>query len=465
MIEFYKKYLKNNYKSKVGRLTKDLEKLLLIEWINIVENYSYCLSEDYNEWLLSKDWERVNQLYYTLIKNKENLSDTLLKFISKNQDNKNKRFKFVDTFAWCWGLSLWMENVWFNPVFINEIEPKFLESYYFNRDIKLDNYYCDDIRKLVDEFELYKTNFENIDLIVWWPPCQWFSMANRQRVIDDPRNELYRYYLKLLKLIHPKFFVMENVKWMMNKSDEVKNDFLNNLWNNYSISIMLLNAKDFGIPQNRERVFVIWSRLDNVSAKDITKDIVNEKENSLNFKLKDALDWLPVLWVKMHKNNSELENDIIWFKIKDYKYSITKYESYLNNRSVNYLFNHTNRYNNERDIEIFSRLPQWANSLHDSISDIMPYNKRNHIFKDKYYKLHELEVSKTITSHMKMDCNMYIHPTQSRWLSPRESARLQTFPDDYIFMWANNTWYAQIWNAVPVKLAELIWKHIIKHLK
>jgi DNA (cytosine-5)-methyltransferase 1 len=258
---------------------------------------------------------------------------------------------------------------------------------------------------------------------------------------------------------------MENVKWMMKKSNEIKNDFFDILWESYSISIVLLNAKDFWIPQNRERVFVIWSRLQDINAEQIIKDLIKEKDSSLNFKLKDALEWLPVLEPKTQKNNAHIENEKIWFKIKPYNYLNTEYETYLNDTKNYYLFNHINRFNNERDVEIFSRLPQWANSLHKSIVDIMPYNKRNHIFKDKYYKLNEVEVSKTITSHMKMDCNMYIHPTQSRWLSPRESARIQTFPDDYIFMWANNTWYAQIWNAVPVKLAEIIWKHIFKYLK
>ncbi len=95
----------------------------------------------------------------------------------------------------------------------------------------------------------------------------------------------------------------------------------------------------------------------------------------------------------------------------------------------------------------------------------MPYKSRNHIFKDKYYKLNENEVCKTITSHMKFDCNMYIHPTEPRGLTPREAARIQTFPDDYIFYGSQNGWYAQIGNAVPVKLAEIIGKHIIKYLQ
>ena len=129
------------------------------------------------------------------------------------------------------------------------------------------------------------------------------------------------------------------------------------------------------------------------------------------------------------------------------------------------LYNHKNRYNNQRDIEIFRRLPQGANSLHESIADIMPYKRRNNVFKDKYFKLAEDQICKTITAHMKFDCNMYIHPWEARGLSPREAARIQTFPDDYIFTGAQNQWYAQIGNAVPVKLAKVIGEAIMKFIK
>ena len=95
----------------------------------------------------------------------------------------------------------------------------------------------------------------------------------------------------------------------------------------------------------------------------------------------------------------------------------------------------------------------------------MPYKRRNDIFKDKYFKLDETQICKTITSHMKFDCNMYIHPWEARGLSPREAARIQTFPDDYILTGAQNQWYAQVGNAVPVKLAKAIGDGIMKFIK
>ena len=134
-------------------------------------------------------------------------------------------------------------------------------------------------------------------------------------------------------------------------------------------------------------------------------------------------------------------------------------------KEISYLLNHKSRYNNENDLQIFRLLPEGENSLHPSIQELNNYRNRDRIFKDKYYKLKRDEVSKTITSHMKYDCHMYIHPEQARGLSPREAARLQTFPDEYVFRGSLNDWYQQIGNAVPVKLAEIIAKELMKFYK
>lgn len=462
MIEFYYRFFRKNFSSKVEQMISDIEKIMQLEGLTILSKFDLILNQKYSFLLDSSKWERINQLIFTIKNTSEIIPPILLKFM--NKDQVAKKHTLIDTFAGCGWLSLGLENAWFNPVFVNEIEPKYLETYYFNRDLPIDNYFCWDIKTLVNSFENYKSYFEDIDLLVGGPPCQWFSMANRQRVLDDPRNELYKSYLEFLHKVHPKFFIMENVKWILNKADEIKSDFTEKVGSDYSIEIVLLNAKDYGVPQNRERVFVIGSRLENVSASLIVSDILNSKTENW-FVLNSALQWLPVLKPKKEKNNSKIENEDVGMKFKKHTYSKTKFEKFLNKNYVNLLFNHINRYNNARDVEIYTRLPQWANSLHESIKDIMPYTNRSHIFKDKYFKLKENEVSKTITSHMKYDCNMYIHPTQSRWLSPREAARIQTFPDDFVFMWSNNNWYAQIGNAVPVKLAEVIGRNIFKHLK
>ena len=123
-------------------------------------------------------------------------------------------------------------------------------------------------------------------------------------------------------------------------------------------------------------------------------------------------------------------------------------------------FNHKARYNNDRDIEIFSRLNPGDNSADPKIADIMPYKRREKIFKDKYFKLEPNKPCKTITAHMKFDCNMYIHPNQARGLTPREAARIQSFPDDYFFRGSYTKTYMQVGNSVPPLLGEIIAKAV-----
>lgn len=177
--------------------------------------------------------------------------------------------------------------------------------------------------------------------------------------------------------------------------------------------------------------------------------------------MKDALFGLRELTPNPIKNKTEINNASSGFsKEKIKKYLSNKYLKLINERKPAYIYNHKARYNNQRDIEIFSRLPQGGDSTHYSITDIMPYKTRKHIFKDKFFKLQEDKVCKTITSHMKQDCHMYIHPNQARGLSPREAARVQSFPDSYYFCGPLTKNYLQIGNSVPpllsIKLCQAI---------
>lgn len=373
-----------------------------------------------------------------------------------------KTITMIDIFAGCGGLSLGLEQAGFKAIYANEINPICANTYKLNINIDEKNVYVEDINEWIEKIKDEKIEFGEVGLVSGGPPCQGFSMANRQRIIDDPRNNLYKSYLEFLKIVKPKFFIMENVKGMANKIDEIKNDFKDILGDEYDISHRLLNAKYFGVPQNRERLFMIGNRI-GVCSEEIFKNIENEKHHQ--YVLRDALFDLPALGVNENKNKSSIENDIVGYIKRTHTYAKSKFFDYINDgRSVKYVFNHKNRYNNERDVNIYTILPQGENSLHESIADIMPYKSRNHMFKDKYFKLKENDVCKTITSHMKYDCNMYIHPTQPRGLSAREAARVQTFPDDFIFTGPQNSWYLQIGNAVPVKLAKAIGSEVIKWL-
>lgn len=369
----------------------------------------------------------------------------------------------ADLFAGCGGLSLGLEQAGFTPWFVNEIMPSFCATYKRNHSLTDDHYYIGDINELNKHLDEYKEYISDLDLVCGGPPCQGFSMANRQRLLDDPRNQLYKAYLYFLSVTRPKFFIMENVRGMANKIEEIKENFMEYLGEEYEFDYRLLYAQNYGVPQNRERFIFIGNRI-GVAVNDVFKAI--EKRKMEPFVLRDALIGLPHLEAKKEKGKVDVENCNSGFTERDFIYEENDFYHFINgDRKVTKLYNHKNRYNNPRDIEIFRRLPQGANSLHESIADIMPYKSRNEIFKDKYFKLDENQICKTITSHMKYDCNMYIHPWEARGLSPREAARIQTFPDDYVITGAQNSWYAQVGNAVPVKLAKAIGEGIMDYMK
>ena len=373
---------------------------------------------------------------------------------------------FIDLFAGCGGLSLGLEQAGFEVVFMNEIVDVFASTYLANHNLEEGQYFIGDINELntcIDRYgNILKNPHKPITLVCGGPPCQGFSMANRQRIIEDPRNQLYKAYLQFLSEIRPQFFIMENVKGMANKFDEIIANFKEYLGDEYLYDFRLLKAQDFGVPQNRERFIMIGNRM-GIAPNEIFDEIECHKRP--HFLLKDALFGLPHLEARKEKNKGEYESAECGFTERDFSYPNTDFYRFINgNRVITKLYNHKNRYNNLRDLEIYRKLPQGANSLHDSIQDIMPYKRRNNIFKDKYFKLDENQICKTITSHMKYDCNMYIHPWEARGLSPREAARIQTFPDDFVLKGAQNSWYAQVGNAVPVKFAEVIGKSIMKFL-
>lgn len=375
---------------------------------------------------------------------------------------KKQKHLLVDLFAGCGGLSIGMEQAGFTPWFVNEIVPIFCNTYKCNHKLPDSHYYVGDINQLNKDIAKFQDILSDISIVCGGPPCQGFSTANRQRIIDDPRNNLYKAYLQFLSVVRPKFFVMENVRGMANKIEEIKQNFREYLGEEYQFDAAVLQAQDFGVPQNRKRLIMIGNRM-GINPAEIFAEI--EKQKRPAFVLKDALEGLPELQARAEKGRSDIENSISGFSVCDFDYPKTDFYRFINgDRSLDKLYNHKNRYNNPRDIEIFSRLPQGGDSLHPSIADIMPYSRRNHIFKDKYFKLEEGKICKTITSHMKYDCNMYIHPWQARGLSPREAARIQTFPDDYVLTGPQNSWYAQVGNAVPVKLAKAIGDAIMKFL-
>lgn len=388
----------------------------------------------------------------------------------KNYLQNNKSPTLVDFFCGAGGMSLGFSQNNFKVLLANDIEAVCTETYSFNHpEIPKERIITGDIKSIVDNVDEYIE--EKVDVIIGGPPCQGFSMANRQRIIDDPRNILYRYYVKGVEKLKPKFFVMENVKGMLSVAEQVKEDFHNLEGEDYDVAYHLFNSKDFSVPQNRERLIYIGVRADiskkiNKTAKDIIEEIANKTKNVKKYVLGDAIEDLRELQALTIKNATELDTEISGRKIEFNRVKInTEYVNLINqDRFSKLIFNHKARFNNERDIEIFGRMLPGDKSDSERIADIMPYKSRNDIFKDKYYKLKPNEICKTITAHMKFDCNMYIHPYQARGLTPREAARVQSYPDDYMFLGAFTKTYMQVGNSVPPLMARAISKVLKKYI-
>ncbi len=412
-------------------------------------------------------------------KNKESVQDTIWKLYNSERKKiqeetiKKDKLTLVDFFCGAGGLSLGFLQEGFNIKLANDIEDVCIETYKYNHpELPSSKIIQEDIRDFVDFVGKYIDG--DIDVVVGGPPCQGFSTANQQRIIDDPRNELYKYFLIMVEKIAPKFVVMENVRGMLKVANQVVEDYANikikkdNKFLSYDVDYEVLKSNEFSVAQNRQRLIYIAVRNDvcdelNISPKDIFEQIHKNNKNKPQYNLNDALNDIKPLDSLRIKNSTNVDSETAGKKI-DVNYNEVHNNSYLNlinqNRKIPYLFNHKARYINDNDYKIYSRLDQGDDSTNEKIKDIMLYSHRNHVFKDKYFKLIANKPCRTITAHMKFDGHSHIHPFQTRSLTPRESARIQSFPDDYLFLGAYSKTYMQIGNAVPPVMANGIAKVI-----
>jgi len=390
---------------------------------------------------------------------KKFFNDTIINAFKKNiekkiesNQHKQNQYEFYDLFAGAGGLSLGLEENGFEPKIVIDNYKEANETYLFNRpNFDSANLISDDIRNV--DMRLFTT----LPLVVGGPPCQGFSNANKQRKENDERNKLYEFFVKTVKLVNPPIFLMENVVGILPYKNQIVSDFKKV---GYTTNIYRLNTKTFGFPQNRERVFFLGI---DEKFKLIHNELFNifseiKLDNSYSFSLSNAISDLPQLDAKTKRNSTYIESAEWGYTFGRIFKNNHSYTPIINDKNQFEfpLLNHKSKFNNERDIEIYSLLQEGEKSDSPRINHINPYKSRDGIFKDKFFKLSYKEVSKTITAHMYYDCHMYIHPTQARGLTPREAARIQGFPDDYLFLGSPNEWYRQIGNAVSPLIAKMI---------
>lgn len=452
----------------------EIEDMGIISSNEDLKQLKKTVGTNYMRFISSVDFYLQNKkLYGNLLDKLSNKKRSIL----QQESLASNKPKIVDFFAGAGGLSCGFTQAGYRVCFANDFEDVCVRTYRFNHpELPSNCVLKEDIRKIVSNINDYVK--EDVDVVIGGPPCQSFSSANQRRVIDDPRNVLYKYYLEAVKKICPKFVVMENVKGMLSVADQVVEDYRaikaekDGKEYTYDVSYRLLNSMNFGVAQSRERLIYIAVRNDISRSKQITpenifKDIEDNYITHVPFNLSSALEYIKPLEAPRVKGMTETDDEKTGMKIGINTYSSTGNE-YLDSinqgRQIPYVFNHKARYCSDVNYEIFRRLDQGEDSTSPKIADIMPYAHRNGIFKDKYYKLYADKPCRTITAHLRMDCLSHIHPYQIRSITPREAARVQSFPDDYLFLGAYLKTYMQIGNAVPVLMAKQIAKIIKKYL-
>jgi len=295
-------------------------------------------------------------------------------------------------------------------------------------------------------------NKNSVDLVIGGPPCQPFSIASKNRRTgkkdDDPRNSLYKHYVKVLHRYNPEIFVFENVPGLKSASNGEYLKTIGNEFENlgYHVKLEILNSYDYGVMQNRKRIIVIGSKAQN----DFFDRI---KEGTKQGKIEELFEDLPFL------NPGE----------KGDSYSRVKHDPPLsiNNelrKPDDVLTWHRSRPVNERDREIYRKaIEKWDSERlrlkYDELPSHLQTHKNTTTFLDRFKVVAgDLPYSHTLTAHIAKDGHYYIHPDkrQARSISVREAARLQSFPDDYYFEGSRTSVFRQIGNAVPPEMSSSI---------
>jgi DNA (cytosine-5)-methyltransferase 1 len=303
-------------------------------------------------------------------------------------------------------------------------------------------------------------NGKEVDVIIGGPPCQAYSIVGRARdpnnMEEDPRNHLYKYYVEFLRKFKPKMFVFENVPGILSAKN---GEYLTKIFDavdaaGYDLAIPpknYLNAKDFGVLQDRKRVIIIgWKKKLNLSYPKFEAE-----EQSFKI-LKDLFSDLKPL-----KNGEGTLNAV------DYVKPTTQYlkQSKIRN-GLDFVTQHISRPNNENDLEIYRiAVDEWSKGKRLNYA-LLPQRLIKHknleSFTNRFQVVNGEGVSHTIVAHISMDGHYYIHPDkkQNRSISVREAARIQSFPDDYFFEGSRTAILKQIGNAVPPLMAEKIARKI-----
>lgn len=322
-----------------------------------------------------------------------------------------KKYSYIDLFAGSGGLSLGFDRAGFANVFSIDIEPSFCATY--RKNFPKHNLLEKDITKLSNDEILDITTNTRVDVVIGGPPCQGFSMAGNpgRTFVDDPRNHLFKEFARIVGLIKPKIFLMENVaRLFTHNNGRTKQEILDTFNKlGYTVECRVLDTANYGVPQHRRRIIFIGT-LDNVP-------IIFPKPNSKTFTIKDAIDDLPK----------------------------------LASGEMSLIPNHQAMKHSEKMLAKMSFIKD-GGDRNDIPLELRPLKGDIR----KYIRYDSKKPSICITGDMRK----VFHYNQNRALTVRELARIQTYPDNFIFEGSVISQQQQVGNSVPPVFAEELAKCI-----
>lgn len=348
-------------------------------------------------------------------------------YVQVNQD----KLKVIDLFCGCGGLSLGFELAGFTPVLAVDNWQDAVDSYRKNNPSC--QVLCADLTKIHPEDIKNQNKLGHITAIIGGPPCQGFSIAGK-RIIEDVRNSLYKSFVSFVRCFSPDFFVMENVPNILTMGQGViRNSIIQEFEGiGYKVHFKVLVASDFGVPQNRRRAF-----------------FVGIKGKAKSFKFPQPLASPKI-------TSEEAISDLPFNSVPDGAPYPTPPQSdyqFLMRANSSSLYNHQNTSHNKKTIDIISLVPDGGN--YKDLPLELQSTRRVHI---AWTRLNSKKPSFTIdTGH-----RHHFHYCYNRIPSVRECARIQSFPDNFIFTHSRTSQYKQVGNAVPPMMARAVAEELFK---
>ncbi len=359
--------------------------------------------------------------------------------------------KTIDLFSGCGGFSCGFERANYDITTAVEFDFDIAQSYIANHPST--KMLIEDIGNVDNEL-VFKPHCA--DVIIGGPPCQGFSMAGarirKNGFLEDPRNYLFKHYFNIVKIVRPKVFVIENVKGIQTlKNGEIFKEIIkvftdpdNFEGKPYFLHHKLFKAKEFGIPQARERMVIIGAQ------KDFDIDALITKTK------KKIAEWEPTFFDPV----------TVWQAISNL--SEPTPTGYVSNMAIespyqNYLYNNGETYNHKTTNHNAKAIERMSHIGFDENYTVLDEDIHS-VHSGSYGRLNPSGIAQTITTRFDTPSGgKFIHPYENRTITPREAARIQSFPDSFKFIGNKTTVCKQIGNAVPPKLSYFI-ANMIKEL-